>query len=130
MLTRPILIDVAVTPRNDAVSPTGPAEVEVDSAAAAAVVGAPAFLSLLQATTEVPTTNSTTSCVTKRERAIGPPLPAGSGSGACPPPGYRQGSGRAFPVVAHPPCLGHAQPGRSSVIRVRCTDAAPRLIRS
>jgi hypothetical protein len=76
MLTRPILIDVAVTPRNDAVSATGAAEVDVDATAAAVVVGA-AFLALEQATSEPPTTNSTPTCVAKRERAIYPPFAPG-----------------------------------------------------
>src|ERR1700730_10997129 len=83
MLTMPILIDVAVTPRNDAVSATGAAEVEVDAAVAAVVGGATAFLALLlQATSEVPTTSSTATCVAKRDRAICPPFTPRSSPGA------------------------------------------------
>src|SRR5215471_16685623 len=83
MLTKPILIVVAVTPRNDAVKAAGAVEVDVDAAAAAIVVGPPAFLALLlQATTEVATTTSTATVVAKRERVICPPSAPGSGPGA------------------------------------------------
>src|SRR5580700_10760288 len=83
MLTIPSLIVVAVTPRKDAVSATGPPDVEVVAAAGAVVVGA-AFLALLeQPTSALPTKNNAAICVAKRERAICPPFapgPAGHGS--------------------------------------------------
>src|SRR6516164_7962828 len=103
MLTKPTLIVVAVTPRNDAVRAPGPVEVDVVAAAAAIVVGPPAFLALLlHATSEVPTTTSTATCVARRERIICPPFTPRSSPGA---PFLRiptQTCRRALPPAAHP----------------------------
>src|SRR5581483_4552424 len=77
MLTTPILISVAVTPRNDAVS-TGAAVVAVVAGDADAVVGGAdvrvLLLALLQAPSDAPTTTSTAINDGTRERPISPPL--------------------------------------------------------
>src|SRR5580704_15828928 len=75
MVTMPILIDVAVTPRNDAVSPAGPTDVdEVGVGAAVATVGAAAFFPLLvHAASRAATITTTATTGDRRQRLISPP---------------------------------------------------------
>src|SRR5580658_8238483 len=88
MVTMPILIDVAVTPRNDAVSPAAPTEVdEVAAGAAVAVVGVGAFFPLPPHAASMTATIMTMTATTgdMRQRLIGPPShPRQRPGGSCP----------------------------------------------
>ena len=80
MVTMPILIDVAVTPRNDAVSGARASDDdEVAAGAAAEVVGAAAFFPLLpQAASRAATMTTTGTTGDSRQRLIDPPRTSGT----------------------------------------------------